>query len=425
MKHRIALIFLWICMVWIVTGGCKKEGVYPVITITAPTQGKVYNFGDTIRVRVLVDKADEGVVPSILRGATPVTFPYEIFDHTGNEYILYFFYTNKYLDGGKYDIRITAFNGENQFSGFRSIVLQEFPKQYRGLGILSGSGSKRVLSRVDSAGRVNSVDINGDHSFVACSGAFDQIVAAPYKSGNLTAFNFKELNQEYSLTNPQAPGLQKFHNVYSFGKEVYALLEDSRILSLGSEGGLAYSFSLQDPFIAYHADQVSEGKMVVGTKEGTTNLWRLLVINSTNGFIEKQAFIRSEIRGLSYAGNGHTFVIYALEDQSVVADFNHQTGQVTELFFLDQELANDIVVRKGVGHIATDQKVYMFDPSRAGMPSERFSFGAGSLAFDDVNNQIYMSSGNLVYRAGLSGGGNVYVTGTVDPVVDIAVMYNK
>ncbi|HAD96044.1 MAG TPA: hypothetical protein DCG19_01495, partial [Cryomorphaceae bacterium] len=103
MKHRIALIFLWICMVWIVTGGCKKEGVYPVITITAPTQGKVYNFGDTIRVRVLVDKADEGVVPSILRGATPVTFPYEIFDHTGNEYILYFFYTNKYLDGGKYD----------------------------------------------------------------------------------------------------------------------------------------------------------------------------------------------------------------------------------------------------------------------------------------------------------------------------------
>ncbi|HAD98001.1 MAG TPA: hypothetical protein DCG19_11390, partial [Cryomorphaceae bacterium] len=164
---------------------------------------------------------------------------------------------------------------------------------------------------------------------------------------------------------------------------------------------------------------------VVGTKEGTTNLWRLLVINSTNGFIEKQAFIRSEIRGLSYAGNGHTFVIYALEDQSVVADFNHQTGQVTELFFLDQELANDIVVRKGVGHIATDQKVYMFDPSRAGMPSERFSFGAGSLAFDDVNNQIYMSSGNLVYRAGLSGGGNVYVTGTVDPVVDIAVMYNK
>ncbi|MEQ9262447.1 MAG: hypothetical protein RLP14_04730 [Owenweeksia sp.] len=425
MRHGLLLNFLWILAYSLTMHSCKEERVFPQVSIELPDEGSVYNYGDTIRVRVLVERADEGIIPNVLKGDQVVRFPYEIYDHTDNEYLLFFFYRDKYLESGNYDIRITTFNGENKSSDFREIRINEFPRRYRGLVAVSGSGTTRLISKVDSSGGVKTVGLSGDHTYVACSGSFNQVLTAPETSGQFLAFGFEELNSEYSLPNPRPQGAAQYRNVYAFGQRVYALLANDRVFNLNSAGGLESSFSLQDPFIAYCADGVSDERIVVSAKEETANDWRLFVLNPASGFVEKQAFTKPDVKGVSYAGNGHTFFTYPFNNQAVIADYNHQTGQVSEQYFIPDEVPVDILVRNGVGFLATEQKVYTFDPALPGMVTERFTFGVSSLAYDQVNAEVYMASGNTVYKTGLSTGGNVYVTGTTEKIHDIAVMYNK
>ncbi|MGB0177151.1 MAG: hypothetical protein ACPF9D_08290, partial [Owenweeksia sp.] len=267
MRHEILLNFLWVCLAVILGGSCKKDRVFPEVSIKLPAEGTVYDFGDTILVRAIVDKADEGIIPSIIKGAQSSGLPYNIYDHTGNEYIIFFYYNNRYLEGGQYDIRVTAYNGDNESSGFKRITLTPLPKRFRGVAVLSGDGSGRVVSRSDSAGVVKSFNLSGDHAHIACSGSFNQIISVPFKSGNLVSLEFDDLKTVYTRPNPNTQGSVQYRNVYAFDQEVYALLEDDRVFRLNENGLIEINFSLQDPYVPYLARKLGNDRLVIAARQ--------------------------------------------------------------------------------------------------------------------------------------------------------------
>ncbi len=425
MKNVSPYNFVWIFWVLVGLFSCKEERVFPEVNILSVGEGTTFDYGDTIQLRVRVDKADEGVLSDILKGDQTTGLPSEIIDREGNEFLIFFYHTDKYLETGTYSIRISAFNGDNRGSDFRQIQLNEFPLRYRGVALLSGEGNQRVLARVDSIGQTITLALSGDFNYVACNGAFDQVLAAPERSGKLAAFGFKSLNLEYELPNPKPEGTQQYRNLHTFQRKTYAFLDDGRARALNRGGGFESQFTLQDPYVVHFADYIAEDEMVVAAKERTANNWRIFIVNPASGFIKKQTFVKPGVVGISYDGNGNTYITYPVNNESVVARYSHQSGLVTELYMASDETPRDILVRNGVGFLATDQGLYNFATTGGSPLQQRFDFGVDNLVYEAQQAEVYFTAGNVVYKTGLSSGVNRYVAAASEQVMDLAIMYNK
>ena len=265
----------------------------------------------------------------------------------------------------------------------------------------------------------------GDHQYIACSGSYNQIIAAPQKNGSLFSLAFDDLKMIYTRPNPNAPGSVQYRNLYAFDQEVYALLGDDRVFRLNESGLIEINFSLQDPYVPYLAEKLSNDNLVVAARQEAKDEWRLFIVNKINGFVERQVFVKSAVKALGVAKDGDILFSYSFNDNAVIARYNRDSRLTTELYFVPGEVPVDMLVENGIGYLATYKKLYNFDPEIPGNVVERFDLKVSSLAYDDVNGQVYLASENLVYRTALNGGPNIYVVGVADPVYDIAVMYNK
>lgn len=140
----VGLLFLW--------SSCKKKDeVPPVVVITAPADGRIYNVYDTIQVSFQISDETEIVSAStevVNQDFFPITVKTQIQDLSGSAQIVL---DDKLIDTGDYFIVVNASDGTNDSRQFVEIRIIGVPKERRAVYVATSSGnSNDALWKVDS-----------------------------------------------------------------------------------------------------------------------------------------------------------------------------------------------------------------------------------------------------------------------------------
>lgn len=403
---------------------CEKENdTFPSISNLSVNQSGSYEFGDTIILRVSIKDLDGPVRIGILQGASLRPLPSELFSVRGNDYIYRIFINDKYYESGPYSLRVQAFNGENGVSNFRTIKIEGLKKGIRGICYLARVGNTNILYKIDSLGvRTQTSIVNDLHKKVVCDSREAQILVLPQSTGSLKGLKYKNLAQKFELD--ISPATLEFENLFHDNGDTYIFLKDGRVLTVNTEGQAFLEFSLPDNFIAKKMTFTND-QILIGAQQQGSNLNELFLLQRSNNSISQRVFISGELADLKAAGNGMYFMIYPKNNNTIVAQFNSNTGLVTEKYSVNNEIPNSLELAENIFYLATDQGIYTFPQTVFQFPQNLFTFGGEDLLFDDVNKEIYVVSGNNIWKTPLGSSQNQFVASGADPILGLDIIYNK
>tara|TARA_R110002072_G_scaffold38347_12_gene111226 strand:- start:3355 stop:4626 length:1272 start_codon:yes stop_codon:yes gene_type:complete len=403
---------------------CKKENdTFPSISQIKVNQSGSYKFGDTIIVQVTIKDVDGPVRISILKGAQSRPLPTELFSKRGDDYSYRIFVNDKYYESNSYSIRIQAFNGENGRSKFQSIRIEGLEKAIRGICFIGKSGNQSILYKIDSIGQKSQILLPSE-SFkkLVSDSRNSQLLTLPQSTGNLKAFNYSNLLQDFSLN--LNPNSLEFENLYHIDGLNYMILKDGRVFSVDASGNDFLEFSLEDNFLARKMAFDDEKMLVAAVQAGTT-LNELFLLRRSNNSLVQRSFIGYEIVDLCYTENDIFYLIYLKNGECIISEYNANSGLVTEKYQLDAEIPQSLEYGLGMVYISTDKNIYTFPAHNFQFPQLIFSFGAEEMKFDELNNEIYIISGNNIWKAALASSQNQFFASSTEPFTGLDIVYNK
>lgn len=421
MSLRLGNIFFGLAILAIAMSACSRENdVYPKVEILEPSSLQTYDFGDTITVTARVTDHTGDIRFNILLGATVMSIGSELYDQVGNEYTHRFYLTDRYLETGQYDIRVTAFNESNGSSAFQRININELPKRQRGVVFLHGN----EMSRIDSNGMRQSIDLGAAYQYISANGRDGHIIVGSQTATNLQSYDFKTLGLNYSVNIQTTPGFDPVNGVDTDRGNTYVFQGDGQIATYGKNGLLTRSFKLPGDWIAESGD-VREGTMIVVAKDGARNAWALFILNPTTGGISAQYGLSGPVRDVAAVGNGHYLLTYQSNGIAELAHFDVNQVVLTPFDTRGAEEATDLlVVSNSVALWATDGGVSQFNPTSLIPTTQWLTIPVDHMAFDDVGNELYIASGSDLMRVPLGGNPGTIYAGQ-DPITEVDIMFNK
>jgi hypothetical protein len=420
-KYLILVIFSIVC---ITTSCSDDEGEFARVSIVSINQNGRFDFGDTLIVEADILNKSGAVVATVLDGSKPLGLKFETFSVVGDRHIFFIYANDRYLPSKNYDVRITAFNGENRASDFESVFINELPARLRGICYVTEDNNGSLLYKLDSVGIRTTIPLSG-YSFdkIESDNRNGEILLAPSTIGPVEGYDFNKLTQLYSTF--QSPISSVFYeNLLVEGVNNFAFLRDGRTLGYSRAGGSFQRFVLPDNFLPKVAG-FDGSRIAVGAQQQGTGVNKLFLLRTSNSFLEAEVAVTAEIVDIEHFENEIYFLLYVKNDQTIVAEFNRISGLISERYTLDNQEATDLVIYGNNGFIATDKSLFSFLPGRFQLPNQLFDFSVTKMEFDEVNNELYFTNGTTIWKTPLGSVQNQFVTSSGSTIKDFSLVYNK
>lgn len=413
-------VFISFCLFF---ASCEKENTtFPSISEIKLNQGGSYEFGDTIIVQTNILDVDGSVRLAILEGASARPLPYEVFSIRGNEYTYRIFVNDKYYESGIYDLRIQAFNGVNGVSSFQKIRIQGLEKAIRGIAYLQESGTNTVLFKIDSLGIQTQSLLSNSYKKIVADSRNAQLLSLPKSTGSLKSNQFNTLNGFWDLV--LSPSNLIYQNLYRDNNESFLIVDDGRVFSVTSDGQALLKFSLPDNFIAQNM-AFGENHMLISAKKQGVELYELFLLQKVTNSIIQRAFVSNKPVKMKYIGNGIYWLAYSKTNNVKLAEYNVNSGLLTEKYTIENEIAQSLEVASGIIYVGTDQNIYTIPGNAFQFPQLLFSFGAEDLVFDEVNGEIYIVNGTNIWKSVIGSNQNQFFASGAEPFLSLDILYNK
>lgn len=426
MKRRHFIIYSLIAaFLWVLTSCEKENKTYPQITILTPAMGSSYGYGDTALVKVEVTDSDGSLFLNLLNQNQLVSLAKHLVYQEGDRYEYELYFTDKNLQSGNYDLKVSASNGENSKSEFVEIYYSALPKEMIGLAALSRTGgSTAVLDFWDTDNMQTNQTVAGDQSFLALNSSQARITVAPESDGVLEGFEIASLTKVFEKPNPQSPGLPQYEFLLSFDDLIYSFAHTGLINGIGESGNIARSYNLPAGYIPVAASAGEPG-LLVGALEDGKSLYHLFLLNPANGAVLKRIALTGELQQVEYVGED-LFVLTLIKNGGTeIVIYRQENNEVTSYAQISGEFPTAIeTIGTQQVLVATTKKVLRLDPFLTQVPQVLYTFVTTDLEYDALNKDLYLASGNSVLKSKISGQPSVYVT-TNDPILQIEIAYNK
>ncbi len=425
MKRLQTLIYSLFGLIFLATSSCQKENdVYPRVEIKFPLSGGSYDFRDTLLLSVDVTKSDGHISINLMDGATVIPIANHLVYQQGSvrEYELYF--TDRYLESGKYEIRVLAFNGENRSSDFSELRYTELPLRFKGFLALSGDGSSATIASYDSIGDIRDIQLNGDYPYLAFNSFQQFITTAPIRSGKLTGFSFKNLTPIFTVNNPVNPGLRQYEQAFSHDKFIYVLENKGRIRAYNADGSIGRSYNVSSGYVPQRAC-IAEPGFLLSAQEDGKNTFKLFLMNPQNGSIQKQISISGRVADIAYAGQNTFVLTYPKNGDAVIGSYNTLANQFTEYGRISGATPLSLLrISDNEFLISTENKIFRFNPHLPQIPSVLYSFAAADMEYDALSGDTYFANGKNVLISA-KGQSPYVVMAANDTIRQIELVYNK
>lgn len=402
----------------------KDDDTYPIVNIISPEAGSSFSYGDTIRFIAEVQQKDGADNVAVLRGSSVMPFGSRRLSEDSGRIAYEVYYDDRYLNEGKYDLRFTAFNGENKTSAFVAINILPLEKRLSGVVAMSRSGMNREMVWVDSLGQTHQQLLIGDYPFIEFNERQQVAVIAPDTMGSLMGHYLYEDALAYGRDNPEPPGSVQYRGLISSGDYVYAFENTGRVIGLDRGGGFGRNFNLPAGKQLVKVAATDE-YLLCGVKEVSTNIYHLLLLRKENGAVLKSQQLTGKPLALVGMPSGDFAVFLKKADDTEMGNFDPLSGAYTKYHNLPQE---EVHTATATGHntiaFSSELNIYEFDFATSTIPAVLYTFAADALCYDQLHKQLYVAQGSLIRKA-QPGSTLTYVMSTTGDVIDFNLMYNK
>lgn len=426
MKRISQLSYSLFLLLLIISFSCRKQNdTYPKVAIISPAEGSSYSFGDTIRVKVEMTLRDGPVRVDILKGDQLQSFSQRMIADYGEEVDFELYFTNRYLAGGSYDLRVQVFNGENHSSDFVKLNLKELPLHFRGwVALTSTLNGTSNLVRMDSAGNVEQQNFGSSYPYLVFNSYQQRAVVAPDSAGNLKAFDFRNLDLQYQKPSVDQGSGRQYEFLQSAGQYIYTYENSGRIRVFDKNGEVIHSFMLDPNFLPLAAVLGSPG-LLVAVKERGRSDYKIIILNPEIGTIRKSATIEGKVKDVIFTEGNVYSLIYSRNGNTVIATYDFDLNVVSKKAEIQNEVPQCLLgINNTLALISTDQKIRSFDPNIAIMPTVVYNFAASDMELEKAGGAIYFAAGYSLLVAPPGGVPNQIFTAS-DSIKQIEIAYNK
>ena len=338
-KNRISYSLIGLFL--IIAISCQKEDkVYPKVSIIQPSSPASYSYGDTLLVEVEVDDMDGPLLVSLLDGDKTVSPGFTKQKVQGRIHFFQAIFDDPNLEGGRYNIRVLAYNGNNRSADFQNITYQIAPRTSLGFALLMDDSGQKQLGFLSRSGSFSQTVLNGDYPHLAVSSSLGYLFTAPEYSGKLTAYD-RFLNNIYDVSNPAPGGALQYRQLLGDGQMVYALDNEGYIRAYQSSGSPVRNYQLDLGRIPIRGAINADGEFLVAAAEPGFNSYKLLLMNPVNGFVLKVENLPEFPMGVAY--DSYDFYVLCAEGgSSVLFKYTPSTGIIQEWARIENENPVDI-----------------------------------------------------------------------------------
>ena len=416
MKQHSLYSFPLFALLLTVLVACQKEELLPEVQILEPRSGQSYRFGDTLKIRAQAKNANTDLQVTLQQNNQPVGLPGITIYGDESEIFRELYYKDRYLEGGTYEVKVTARNSETFISDFRQVQLQALPLRQMGLAYLSNAR----LTLLDSAGNTHQTSLAEDFAQIAFAGR-PQLIGLRAKDGSKVQFYEPKkaslTGEIFAESGNEIIDLQVQEGIF------YVLYRNGKLTARRDAQNREFTYRLPINRLAESMAIGEDGLVITGRAAGDSQRKLFYFIKNQSVAVQQLPLTRRKSL-VQYWQNEH----YLL---------SHAKGETTELWLHDaknisaapwQSLPDYSVkamLRDGLQgmYLVTDVKLLQIMSTSEIRPREVLNFAPEALKVARTDNSLYFTNGSLLQRR--VNGRDEFVISSNQNINDFTLIYNK
>lgn len=415
---------------------CSKGDDYitpPSVTISNPFQNQTFGFGDTIFVKAFIShfRAIESVKVSLLNKVLSPVLPVLNFSPDVAEYQIntYFVLDNVNLESSEYFIQIKVSDIHSSWNEWAEIRIVEVAREFK--SIIAVVANPDLLNTFEvfetplNAASSKLYGFSGDHLGSEVNSIYNLHFTAGSVFNGLIAWDINKKTANWNVPAVVNPPQEWFYQLYADEKDVFVSTRDGFIVGYDRFGKVSFrSLQFQNGKFTHF---VSHQNMLIAVFEPYNSQFQeLVVFNYPGGTVLRRLQISGKVKHLSVYNSGSLLVFTDQATKPAVFEFTIESSTFVKLkdFAFDN---CDIVIGSGKDHyfISSGSIIWWYRPQTGSATLYITVQEPGSMAFDELNNQLYVASGSTIsyHRLPFSQAlGNIEMPGRV---VGINLRYNR
>ncbi len=415
----------------IVSFGCKKDdlsGNTPQVTFISPSSSEVFDIYDSVSVDIMVSHTQiiKRVTLTIVdAGQKPVvsgkSFEIGASDFKLSEILVI---EDRYLEDNKYFVLIKVEDEFGVFNYWREIQIKPVDKVIEKLLVVTKSFNHCKLFGLSVNGTQNLI-----HEWMQdyLQGYVDSRFVKYYICGNTPSI-IKAVNLNENLPDWEQSFLgSNYDFIQCFdGVDGYVTIGTSDgIIETFDESGQRLSRSQIDGNGVFTSIIKGNDFVVAAYKQFTSNMSTVYVINFPAGNIFYSTNILGEVKGIISYDSGDFLLIVQGTDRVTAHILSATNKHLLFLHELPATQVDKVEGNKDNVFIGTSNDIFWYRPSTGSSVKYIADKQNTAFTFDEVNNQLYVASGEQVLLYNLPQTSSSRIWQFSDQVEDVNIQYNK
>lgn len=408
---------------------CKKDkdAIPPVVSVTAPAENNSFAVFDTIKVSAEI--SDESQLTSVSiqllqENLTPAQSPYRKTVNEKNyslrsDYIIY----DAELPSAVYFLKISASDGENETREYIKIHISEPAARNRGIFIISTPFVSVVnVTFLDSAFNAEPfLTRNCDYISGCVSSKYQYINLLGESLCGLTSFR---INDKMAQWNEPPMGSSSFFTHLDFYNEIsYVCYNLGNIRGFDKNGALQFSAVSNAEYYPLKTFLYKDA-LFVEEKEVSGDNRRLSMFYSTGSYA-RSAPVLLEIVAFAGKDDNNIFLFGNENGQGKILIYNISENQTWSPYSVQVAFKDAVQINQNTCLVALPDAVYKYDYSPVNFIKFIDQAGVEKLKYDQVNNVVLASGGNMLGIYNSSNGQQLKSYLHSEPIKDFHLLYNK
>jgi hypothetical protein len=418
----------------IILFSCKKETDEnsPQIQISLPFENNSYGYEDEIRIKATVtdDVNLERIEVKITNSSGQVFFTPIRYINSGKSKTVDTFITHNdfYIAGGTYYVTIVAFDGRNESVAFRSIEIQETPRELLyPMGIFNGTVYQTQIEKPNGAGFffLFGLSLNYNH------GAFDSRNQIFHFAGNgvINSYNLNPVTLISSTAvNATFDGTITASYTNAESHESYFATSDGGIWRTGASANPGLIISQTGTFRA-HDLLVMDNKVMALEKDINGSPTRIAVYNSFGGILEQSVVVPTsfDVKKIIDIGETNRFMVIGNSGgQSLFKYYNLSTSALNNVpnNYNNVAVENAWAGQDGSFYVSHGTQLTSYNNNMQNWFSGLY-MSAIKVVYDATTNTNYVLTSASLNQLDAGMGSILNSTPCSYPPLDLLMVYNK
>jgi hypothetical protein len=415
---------------------CSKGDDYitpPFVIISNPFQNQIFGYGDTIFIKASIShfREIENIKISLLNKAFSPVLPVLNYSVNVNDYQIntYFVLEDINLDEGEYFIQIKVSDKQSSWNEWADIRIAEVARELKSvIAVVAKTDIINAFEVFETPLNGNSsklYDFSGDHLGSEVNSKYNIHFTVGRIYNGLIAWDMDKKIPGWSIPAIVDPPQEWFYSLYADDKEVFVSTRDGYVIGYDRFGKVSFrSLQFQNGKFTHFVRH--QNTLIAVFEPFNSHLQELVVFNYPGGTVQRRLQISGNVKHLSVYNSGSILVFSDQATKLSVFEFTIENSTLVKL--KDFAFENcDIVIGSGKDHyfISSGNEIWWYRPETGSATIYTTVQEPGSMAFDELNNQLLVVTGSTIsyHRLPFSQSlGNIEMPGRV---VGIKLRYNR